>query len=205
MHFLGLGLSKKSASFAPQVFMSEEDKQGSDTVLKDGNLLTNVFNRLVRSCFYTAQKYFDCFIPAGEISNNILEEANEAVLTYERQMHNHEFHSVIYVLDSYIRKTSKYWASNMKLAETNDDNQLRKQVLIDSFHTVRIAITLIHPIAPNSCEMVREYLNVNEKLWNWDYIFKPIYTFMEDTLTHKLKYLEPRVDFFEKHENQISI
>jgi methionyl-tRNA synthetase len=203
MHFLSLGLSKKSASFVPQVYMTEEDKQGPDTVLKDGNLLTNVFNRLVRSCFYTAQKYFDSAIPVGEISTNILEEAKEAILTYELQMYNHEFHSVTYVLDSYIRKMNKYWASNMKLAETKDDNELRKQVLIDSFHAIRTAVTLIHPIAPNSCEMVREYLNVNEQLWSWDYIFKPIYSFIEDSSTHKLKYLEPRVDFFEKHESQI--
>jgi methionyl-tRNA synthetase len=203
MHFLSLGLSKKSASFTPQVFLPEENKQGPDTVLKDGNLLTNVFNRLVRSCFYTSQKYFDGTIPIGEISNNILEESNEAVLEYERQMYNHEFHIVTYVLDSYIRKMNKYWVSNMKLADTNDDNTLRMQVLIDSFHAVRTAITLIHPIAPSSCEMVKEYLNVNEQLWSWDYIFKPIYIFIEDSSTHKLKYLEPRVDFFEKHESQI--
>lgn len=204
MHFLSLGLSKKSASFMPQVFMSEEDKQGPDTVLKEGNLLTNVLNRLVRSCFYTAQKYFDGTIPVGEASKNIIEESNEAILTYERHMYNHEFHSVTYVLDSYIRNMNKHWTNNMKLAETNEDNTLRKQVLIDAFHAVRTTITLIHPIAPSSCERVREYLNVNEKIWNWDYIFEPIYTFIEDPLTHKLEYLAPRVDFFEKHQEQIS-
>lgn len=204
MHFLGLGLSKKSASFTPQAFMNEKDKQGSDMVLKDGNLLTNVFNRLVRSCFYTSQKYFDGTIPRGEISNNILEESNEAILTYERNMYNHEFHIVIYTLDSYIRKINKYWASNMKLAEANNDNTLRKQVLIDSFHAVRTAITLIHPIAPKGCEMVREYLNVNEAIWSWDNIFKSVYAFIDSIETHKLKYLEPRVDFFKRHESQIS-
>ncbi|WP_055666169.1 methionine--tRNA ligase [Desnuesiella massiliensis] len=204
MHFLSLGLSKKSASFMPQVFMREEEKQGPDTVLKEGNLLTNVLNRLVRSCFYTAQKYFDGAIPVGEISRNIIEESKEAILTYERHMYNHEFHSVTYVLDSYIRNMNKYWTNNMKLAETNEDNTLRKQVLIDAFHAVRTAITLIHPIAPSSCERVREYLSVNEKIWNWDYIFEPIYTFIENPLTHKLKYLAPRVDFFEKHQGQIS-
>ena len=203
MHFLSLGLSKKSVSFVPQAFMNEEDKQGPDTVLKDGNLLTNVFNRLLRSCFYTAQKYFDSTIPVGEISSNIIEESKEAILTYERHMHNHEFHSVIYVLDSYIRNMNKYWVNNMKLADTSGDSALRKQVLIDAFHVARTAITLIHPIAPNSCEMVREYLNADEKLWSWDYIFEPIYTFIGDTPTHKLKYLEPRVDFFEKHQSQI--
>jgi methionyl-tRNA synthetase len=202
MHFLSLGLSKKSVSFMPQAFMKEEDKQGPDTVLKDGNLLTNVFNRLVRSCFYTSQKYFDGIIPVGEISTKILEESNEAIVTYERQMYNHEFHSVTYVLDSYIRNMSKYWANNMKLVDTNEDNDQRMQVLIDSFHAVRTILTLIHPIAPNSCELVREYLNVNEKLWSWDYIFDPIYTFIEDTSSHKLKFIEPHFDFFERHESQ---
>ncbi|GKU24994.1 methionine--tRNA ligase [Clostridium folliculivorans] len=204
MHFLSLGLVKKSVSFAPQAFMDDKDKQGPDTVLKDGNLLTNVFNRLVRSCFYTAQKYFDGTIPVGEISKEILEESNEAILTYEKHMYNHEFHIVTYVLDSYIRNMNKYWVNNMKQAESKEDNELRRQVLIDSFHAVRTAITLIHPIAPNGCEMVREYLNIDEKLWSWDYIFNPINALLGDPATHKLKYLEPRVDFFSKHESQIS-
>lgn len=205
MHFLSLGLSKKSVSFAPQAFMAEEDKEGPDTVLKDGNLLTNVFNRLVRSCFYTAQKHYDSTIPVGEVSSKIIEESNETIITYERHMYNHEFHSVTYVLDSYIRNMNKYWANNMKIADGNGDDNLRKQILIDAFHAVRTAITLLHPIVPSSCELVREYLKVNEKLWNWDYIFAPIYTFIEDALNHKLKYLEPRMDFFKKHESQISV
>ena len=202
MHFLSLGLSRKSASFTPQVFMSEEEKQGADPVLKDGNLLTNVFNRLVRSCFYTSQKYYDSEIPLGEISEEILEEAKESIINYENNIYNHEFHSVIYVLDSYIRKMNKYWVSNMKKAESENDDELRKQVLIDSFHAVRTIITLLHPIAPTGCEKVRDYLNVDKKLWNWDFIFEPIYNFIDGG--HKLKYLMPRVDFFEKHESQLS-
>ncbi|MBL4933330.1 methionine--tRNA ligase [Clostridium paridis] len=204
MHFLSLGLVKKSVSFMPQAFMKEEDKQGPDTVLKDGNLLTNVFNRLARSCFYTAQKYYESNIPVGEISKEILDESNDAILTYERYMYNHEFHSVTYVLDSYIRKMNKYWVNNMRIAETNGDEKLRKQVLIDSFHAVRTTLTLIHPIAPNSSELLREYLNVNNKLWSWDYIFEPIYKFIDEPTNHRLKYLEPREDFFEKHESQLA-
>lgn len=204
MHFLSLGLVKKSASFMPQVFMKEEDKQGPDTVLKDGNLLTNVFNRLVRSCFYTAQKFFDSTIPVGEISKNILEESNDAILTYERHMYNHEFHSLTYVLDTYIRNMNKHWVNNMKLAEVSNDNILRKQILIDAFHAVRTAVTLIHPIAPDSSELIKEYLSVNEELWNWDFIFEPIYKFIEDPYTHKIKYIESRFDFFKRHESQIN-
>ena len=203
IHFLGLGLSKKSASFMPQVYMEEKDKQGPDTVLKDGNLLTNVLNRVIRSCFYTSQKYFDSTVPTGEISSKILEETNEAIRTYERHMYNHEFHSVVYVLDSYIRNMSKYWANNMKIADTTENAELRKQVFIDSMHSVKVAATLLHPIAPQGCEKVREYLNLDEKLWNWEYIFETIDKLMDDVETHKLKFLEPRVDFFEKHESQI--
>ena len=55
MHFMSLGLSSKSVGFKPQVYMKEEEKVGVDPVLKEGNLLTNVFNRLIRSCFYTLQ------------------------------------------------------------------------------------------------------------------------------------------------------
>ena len=204
MHFLSLGLSKKSASFVPQAFMEEDLKEGVDPVLKDGNLLTNVLNRLIRSCFYTTQKYYQGVIPQGEVSHKIIEESNKAIITYEQHMYNHELHSVTYVLDSYIRSMSKYWSNNMRIADANEDNDLRKQVIIDGFHGVRTAITLLHPIAPNSCQVVREYLNVSEELWDWTYIFDPIYKFMEDSLNHKIKYLEPRVDFFKKHKNQIS-
>ncbi|WP_139905325.1 methionine--tRNA ligase [Clostridium thermarum] len=204
MHFLSLGLVKKSASFMPQVYMKEEDRQGPDTVLKDGNLLTNVFNRLVRSCFYTSQKYFDGIIPVGEVDSKILEESKEAILTYERHMYNHEFHSLTYVLDTYIRNMNKHWVNNMKQAEANNDEALRKQILIDAFHAVRTTLILVHPISPNSCELVREYLNVNKDIWNWDYIFEPIYKFIDNPSEHKVKFIEPRFDFFKRHESQLN-
>ena len=47
-----------------------------DPVLKEGNLLSNVLNRAVRSCFYTAQKFSGGKIPVGEITPEILEQAN---------------------------------------------------------------------------------------------------------------------------------
>lgn len=203
IHFLSLGLSTKSVSFKPQVYMHESEREGVDTVLKDGNLLTNVFNRLVRSCFYTAQKYYESKIPEGTISHTVLEEAKETVLEYERKMYDHEFHTITYILDTYLRNANKYWVNNMKVAEKNEDDALRKQILIDSFHAVRTATTLLHPIAPKGCEMIREYLNISDKLWNWEYIFDPLDTFINTMTNHTLKFLEPRVDFFEKHESQI--
>jgi len=78
------------------------------------------------------------------------------------------------------------------------------QVLADTFHMVRTAAVLMHPLAPQGTEMIREYLRLGEEFWSWDRIFEPIYSFMDDPYNHKLKFLEPRVDFFKKHPRQIS-
>ncbi|HPT88204.1 MAG TPA: class I tRNA ligase family protein [Bacillota bacterium] len=201
-HFLGLGLGIKSVGFQPKPFNPRAKETDNDPVLKEGNLLTNVFNRAVRSCFYTAQKYYDGIIPVGDISKNVLKESREAILEYEKLMAQFNFHLVMNLLDTYIRSINKDWAKNMKEAEESQNEDLRRQVLIDTFHRVRTALVLMHPIAPSGTEMVREYLRVGEAIWSWERIFEPIYHFMENPETHKLKFLEPRVDFFKKHPSQ---
>lgn len=198
MHFLSLGLSSKSVGFKPQVYLPEEERQGVDPVLKEGNLLTNVFNRLIRSCFYSSQQYFDGIIPQGEVDEKIKSICKDAILEYERHMYNHEFHRVTYVLDSLIRDINKHWANNIRVADKNEDNELRRQILVDCFYGVRVITALIHPIAPKGCEMVQEYLNVDDKIFNWDYIFEDVLSLVDDPINHKLKFLEPKVDFFAK-------
>lgn len=200
-HFLGLGLSIRSVSFQPKP-LNPNAGSGSDPVLKEGNLLTNVLNRAVRSCFYTTQKYYDGIIPIGEISDDILQQSRETVLSYERLMYNYEFHLVMNLLDIFIRNINKYWVKNIKQAETENNDELRRQVLIDCFHMVRTAAVLVHPIAPEGAEMIRRYLRVDESFWSWDRIFEPIYAFMPEPGNHKLEFLEPRVDFFRKHQSQ---
>ncbi len=205
IHFLSLGLSNKSVSFRPQVYLPENERNGEDMVLKEGNLLTNVFNRLVRSCFYTSQSHFNSKIPKGSVSEEVLEESKETVLTFERHMYNHEFHSLTYVLDTYIRNRNKYWVNNMRTADSTGNEELKKQVLIDSFHAVKITAVLLHSIAPYGCNMIREYLQVDEKLWDWNYIFSPIYEIIDNYDNHQLKFLEPKMDFFKKHPSQLEI
>lgn len=202
MHFMSLGLSSKSTSFKPQVYMKEEERTGVDMVLKDGNLLTNVFNRIIRSCFYAAQTYFNGRIPKGAVSEDIKKLIEEKVLEYELHMYNHEFHRISYVLDDLIREINKYWAGQIRIADTNNDEALRRQTLIDCFYACKVIAILVHPIAPSGCEMFREYLNIDENLWNWEHIFEPIEFYTGDLDKHELKYLEPRVDFFEKLEWQ---
>ncbi|MGL4452282.1 MAG: class I tRNA ligase family protein [Sarcina sp.] len=202
MHFMGLGLSNKSTGFKPQVFMKEEEKVGPDMVLKDGNLLTNVYNRLIRSCFYTTQSYFDGKLPSGELTEKIKKIVEEKTFEYEKHMYNHDFHRIAYVLDELIREVNKYWASQTRIADKDNNEELRKQVLIDCMYACKVIAILIHPIAPTGCEMFAEYLNISEEIWNWDNIFAPIEFYTGDLSKHELKFLEPRVDFFSKLESQ---
>ena len=202
MHFISFGLDNKSVSFQPAVYQTEEI-EGIDPVLKEGNLLTNVYNRLTRSCFYTAQKYYDSHIPEGKVSQEILDEAKKFILKYERHMFNHEFHRISDLLDSYVRTSNKYYVNNIRMADNNDDDGLRRQILIDSLYAVRIAATLVHPLAPSGADMIREYLGVDERIWDWNTIFEPLEHFIPNMREHQLKFLEPRIDFFKKHESQL--
>ncbi|MBQ9342056.1 MAG: class I tRNA ligase family protein [Lachnospiraceae bacterium] len=204
MHFLSLGLGNASVGFNPQVYLPEEEKKnaGPDPVLKDGNLLTNVYNRLLRSCFYTTQEYYDGVLPVGEVDPKIKEICDKSILEYERFMYNHEFHRVTYVLDSIIREINKHYVNNIKIAEKNNDDILRKQILVDCFHGIRVINSLLHPIAPAGTELVQDYLRVDDKMFNWEYIFDDIYGLVANKDNHRLKFLEPRFDFFKKPECQ---
>ncbi len=204
MHFMSLGLSSKSVGFKPQVYMPQEDRTGIDMVLKEGNLLTNVYNRLIRSCFYAAQNDNNGRIPANSISQNILELSEKTVLEYERHMYNHDFHRISYVLDDFIREVNKHWVNGAREADKTGNTELRKQRVADCFYACKVMAVLLHPIAPDGCEMFREYMNMDKSLWNWDKILEPISAYVGDLSEHELKYLLPRVDFFKKHESQFS-
>ena len=194
-HFLGLGLGLKSVSFQPKPLNPLAGEKDADPVMKEGKLLSNVFNRLARSCFYTAQKYNNCKLPLGELDEDIVRDAKEVILKYERAMYKFEFHTVMNLMDAYIRNANKYWAKYIAEADKSDDNELRMKVLRNAFHMVRVAAVLMHPVAPKGCEMLREYLGFGKDFWTWDRIFDTLNDFCGGE-EHELKFLEPRVDFF---------
>lgn len=201
-HFLSLGLGLKSVSFQPKPLNPIAEEKDADPVLKEGKLLSNVFNRVVRSCFYTAQKYNDGKLPFGSVSEEVLKEAKETILKYERYMYRFEFHSVMSLMDTYIRNANKYWAKNIAVADKEDNNELRMQVLRDVFHMVRVATVLMHPVAPEGTELILSYLGFDESFWDWNRIFDTLYDFC-DGEEHPLKFLEPKFDFFPMHESQL--
>lgn len=199
MHFLGLGLSKRSSSFSPAVFDPEYNPEtsGPDPVLKDGNLLTNVYNRILRSCFYTAEKETNCRIPGLEPSSEINKILERAVTEYERNMQRHEFHLVIYAVDDAIRKVSKHWAKHTR----NTDDY--SQILADCFYASKVIALLLHPITPDSAENIRQMMCLDDSLWDWKHVLEPIQVHMVDPKNHRITAIPPRYDFYKRHESQL--
>ena len=46
-------------------------------------------------------------------------------------------------------------------------------------------------------------MNIDDRLFSWDYILEPLSAYIPDFSKHELKFLEPRVDFFKKPLHQI--
>ena len=200
MHWLGLGLGQRSVSFMPKPYNPDAKPGDADPVVKDGLLLSNVYNRMIRTAFYTTQKELDGILPTVAPEEKILADAKKAVLDYERYMSKFAFHQCTYVLDSYIRNASKYMAKALH-AEDQSKEEL-SQALSNLFYMIRIAGILLHPMAPIGTEKLQEYLQVDDRIWSWDTIFEPISYFIGEN--HKLKFLPPRTDFFTRHESQFA-
>lgn len=200
-HFFGLGLGKQGVSFRPKPFDPDAKEQDADPVLVEGNLLSNVLNRCVRSCFYTLQKEFGGRLPALKPSEEALSVSRQTVLTYERMMHAHQFQQVMVTVDKFIRDISKFWSKNSKIDQAGG---IAPQALIDLFYYVRIAAVLVHPIAPRGSELIRECFRLGEEFWSWERIFDPIDAFVDDITKHEFKVLPPHFDFFEKHASQVN-
>ncbi|MCR5816809.1 MAG: methionine--tRNA ligase, partial [Ruminococcus sp.] len=99
----------------------------------------------------------------------------------------------------YIRNGSKYMAKAIKDPDEMSDDELA-QALADLFYMIRIAAILLHPLAPFGTEKLREYLQLDERIWSWETVFEPLCFFAAEG--HELKFLPPRTDFFTRHESQ---
>ena len=198
MHFLGMGLGNNNVSFMPKIYNPEAKPEEVDPVLKEGNLLTNVFNRVLRTVFYTTQNHYQGIVPYGQVSEDVIKDAKKAILDYEKFMYENKFHQVMNVLDVYIRNINKYWVKHFK-----EDDETLKQLIVDTLYMIRVAAVLLHPVAPVGSELVASYLQVDQsKFFDWRYIFDDFYAFVEDKEHHQLKTLYEKEDFFKKHPSQ---
>lgn len=226
-HFLALGLGGKSVSFSPKPYdpkMRELERNDperyakvADPALKESALLTNIFNRLARSCFYAAQKAsgvtldddrtgekgngLQSYMPLGEIDASLCAKARETILEYERLMYRTELHGVMNLMDAFLRDANKYWNDHSR---SEDGDQTA--VLRNTLYLLRVSAVLMHPVAPVGTEKIREYLGFDEGFWSWEHIFEGNEAFCSEKELavgrHEVRTLKRRVDFFSKHPSQ---
>ena len=72
MHFLAMNLANNNVSLSPKAFDKEDSSDEIDPVVKEGNLLTNVYNRILRTVFYSTQSHFDGILPQSAIDGSTM-------------------------------------------------------------------------------------------------------------------------------------
>ena len=233
-HWISLGLGEKPVSFSPKAFdtrvtgknpdgselFARADKRVIDPALKEGAMLTGVFNRLARSCFYAvAPKEGDesavrtgC-IPAGMPSAEVLAAGEQAVIAFERAMHTFELHHALGVCDTFLRAANKRWSDASKAAKNAaaedgaEGDELMRSALVDAFYELRIATVLMHGIVPAGCELICKHFAIApEVFFSWEHILDTtdalVKSLGEKPGEHAVVPLPPRFDFFKKHESQ---
>ena len=200
-HFLALSVGNTSSSFNPKVYDPDAKEDDVDPVVKDGNLLTNVYNRALRTLFYTWQKDFDGVIPYGEIDEQVLLECEMSILKFEKCAMENKFHMCMYELDSFLRNINKYWTREFQ----QDDKAKEARCIINTLHYAKVAMVMLHSVAPSGVENLARYLGVDETIFNWDRCNEPVYSWFEDKQNHKPKFIESKFDFFKKHPRQLEV
>ena len=219
-HWLSLALDQKAVSFSPKPYdtsvshkdkktgadvLVKDDPRVADPALKESAFLTNIFNRLARSCFYGAQNALEGKLPALPAHEAVMDECTTAILAFEKFAHRFDAHSALAVVEDFTRAANKRWGDASKASQ--GDNKEYEQALADAFAALRTTTLLMHAAAPFGCETICDYLNFNlDFFFSWEHAFATP-TQLAEKLgeaagTHKLKQLPPRFDFFSKHENQ---
>ena len=196
-YFLSTNVHNSAVEFKSKVYNPEEYAKTGDPFLAPSNMLTNIFNRLIRSVFYSYQNMLDNTLPKLKPSKKVVEEAAKVCEEYQDLMSKFNFSDIMILLDKYFRNANADWVVRSK---TQNKDEL-SQLIVDSIHVIKTGALLTHPIAPVSVERLVEYLNADKKLFDWDNVEK---TFFElyPTVT-KFKFIEPHFDFFKKHESQV--
>jgi len=206
-HFIALGLGQRNVSFQPKPLNEGAPQTEGDPVLKEGSLLTNVLNRLARSCFYAAAHDCGGRMPLDEIDDALVKDTASVLEDYEDLMYRQEFHSIMQLADTYIRRANKYWTDESKA--TVEDPAARQRVIATAFYLLKAACLMMHPIAPWGTRMVYEYLAVpvqEREFYSWEHAFDGYKGVLDDVDKasgfHAVTELPPRTDFFKRHPSQ---
>ncbi|WP_455137826.1 class I tRNA ligase family protein [Thermophilibacter sp.] len=220
-HWLSLGLDQKAVSFSPKAFdtsVSHKDKAtGADVLvrddprvvdpaLKESAFLTNIFNRLARSCLYGAANVCDGHLPRVAPSAEAQDAAREATLAFERLAHDFDAHGALAVAEDFCRAANKRWDDASRAAK--GDDAAYEAALADAFRALRTVTLLMHPCVPDGCERICEHLGFSAReFFGWDHALDGVLELAaargEKPEEHRIVPLPPRFDFFEKHPSQV--
>ncbi len=197
-HFLSMNVNNSAYQFKSKVFEPQEFEKSGDPVVAQGNMLTNIYNRLIRSLLYSYQTMFDGVFPKVEPSEQTKLDAVTLAENYQQKVLEFKFSDVMILLDEYFRKANQDWSVRSKSKDKDDLSHL----LADTLHVIKTGITLLHPIAPEGVDLVRKYLKADEKLYDWNNIEKTFFEIYKGV--NSFEFLKPQFDFFKKHESQIN-
>jgi methionyl-tRNA synthetase len=207
MHFLALGLGMKPVSFQPKPLNPGSDPRDADPVLKEGAMLTNVLNRLARSCFYSAQSDMGGYMPLSAIEPELREDVIATLGEFEQLMYRQEFHAIMPLADGFLHRANKYWSAGSKASA--DDDSARRHLLANAFYLLRASCLLMHSIAPLGTRMVFDYLDLEvteREFFSWELASSGYEPFLSESdikaCAHKVRELPPRTDFFARHPSQ---
>ena len=219
-HWLSLGLDQKAVSFSPKAFdtsvshkdkktgedvLVKDDPRVADPALKESAFLTNIFNRLARSCFYGAANVCEGHLPTIDADDDVVRACEEATLAFERAAHGFDAHGALAIAEEFCRNANKRWGDESKAAK--GDDAAYEHALANAFAALRTTTLLMHPAAPMGCELICEHLAFDPSLFfSWDHAFETpaqlARTLGQTPEEHAIVALPPRFDFFEKHESQ---
>ena len=219
-HWLSLALDQKPLSFSPTAFdtsvshknkktgeevLVKDDPRVADPALKESAFLTNIFNRLARSCLYGAANVCDGHLPTVPADADVIEACTQATLDFERAAHGFDAHGALAIAEEFCRAANKRWGDESKAAK--GDDAAYEHALANAFAALRTTCLLMHPAAPMGCELIAKHLAFDPELFfSWEHAFEtPAELAAAEGKTpaeHELVALPPRFDFFEKHPSQ---
>ncbi len=220
-HWLSLGLDQKAVSFNPKPFdtsVSHKDKKTGEEVLvkddprivdpalKESAFLTNIFNRLARSCFYGANNVCGAKLPSAAPHAEVVEACRRATLEFEAAAHAFDAHGALGIAEELARAENKRWDDASKAAK--GDDEAYAQALADAFCALRTVTLLMHPAVPSGCEKICEHMGFDpDVFFSWEHAFEGPAELAalagEKPEEHAIVPLPPRFDFFEKHPSQM--
>ena len=201
LHLMAMNLTNNNVGLSPKAFNPDAKAEDADPMVTEGNLLTNVYNRILRTMFYTLQNNFDAIIPTAEIDESTMEICRKAILDVETFMYNKKFNQVFNTIDVFIRNINKYWVKEFNSADTKEK---LAHLVANTMQFIAVADVLIHPVAPSGAERVADMIGLDkDKAFNWNNIFDKFYSWLDSSKQGKIVPIKEKEDFFKRHEWQL--